>query len=178
MFEKQRVSQLVKYLFLLVLGLLLAFSMASCGDDKDDSNSSNKDDTSTPSTNDTQDSVAANTIIFPARAEDKSHEFYMELLQRALTDAGYDLEIQLTEPLPQTRTVEMLDQGEISLLWMLQTDERDALYVPIGVGLTNGLIGNRIFLIEQGTAEIYATVETIEDFKGLVQGSGSEPPVW
>lgn len=115
--------------------------------------------TATPST-------AELNLVLPTYA-DNTHLFYIELLQKSLDNAHIPYTITLEENLPQNRAVEMLDQGQLSLMWLLASEERDSLYTRVNVGLTNGLIGQRILLLPPGQKEVYAHVKNLADFRDL-----------
>jgi hypothetical protein len=111
-------------------------------------------------------------VIRIATVDDAPYAFYHELLSTALKEAGYDAEVVPSVPVPQKRALYMLDNDEISLHWMVASAERDAAYVPVNVGLTNGLIGNRILFIPQGAQAIYDKVRTLDDFRNLGKVGG------
>lgn len=50
---------------------------------------------------------------------------------------------------------------------MIESEERNKRYIPIEVGLTNGLIGKRILFIRKGDQHLYDRVKTLEDFRRL-----------
>ena len=106
------------------------------------------------------------TLIFP-QYPDESDTYYYELLKRALAEAGNDVTIERTPPLPQQRAVNMLNSGEISLIHLLRSDERDQQYLPIAVNLTNRLIGNRILLVPPDNQDDYANVKNLQEFKDM-----------
>ena len=113
-------------------------------------------------------------LIMPAKA-DRGHIFYRELLREALSAAGYEPRIHLTQPVPPPRAVLMLDRGEASIHPMFATPERDARYTPVRVDLTEGLIAKRILLVPKGQAIRFAKVRTLADFRasGAVGAFGS-----
>ncbi|MBI3161322.1 MAG: hypothetical protein HYZ23_02370 [Chloroflexi bacterium] len=98
---------------------------------------------------------------------DNVHLFYIELIEKSLTAAGVPYTLEFEEDLPQLRAVEMLDQGELSLMWLVASAERDTKYTRVNVGLTNGLIGRRILLIPAGQGAAYENVQNLEDFRNL-----------
>ena len=103
---------------------------------------------------------------------DDGHAYYLELLQKSLEAAGHQVEFDLIEDLPQKRAVQMLDDSELTIFWMVQSAERDEKYVPIEVGVTNNLIGHRIFLIPEGQNEVYSRVNDLDDLKALGKVGG------
>ena len=105
-------------------------------------------------------------LTFPTYP-DGSEAYYYHLLEQALADAGYNAVIERTSPLPQQRAITMLENGQLSIIHLLQNEERDAAYIPIQVNITNGLIGHRILLIPPESQADYAKVQNIEDFRNL-----------
>lgn len=105
-------------------------------------------------------------LIFPSYP-DGGEAYYYDLLQKSLNAAGYDVIIERTSPLPQQRAVSMLENGQLSIIHLLKSQERDQKYTAIDVNLTRGLIGNRILLIPANTQDDYANISSLEDFKTL-----------
>lgn len=106
------------------------------------------------------------TLIFPT-FEDNNQDYYIELTQKALEATGHHVNIETTGIIPQTRAIQMLEDNEVSILWLIQSAERDEQYTPVKVGLTNGLIGHRIFLIPSGEEDAYMNVTNLDDFRSL-----------
>lgn len=114
---------------------------------------------------------------------DNTHLFYVELLEKSLDAAGVKYTEEFQKDLPQNRAVQMLDEGKLSLMWQLASAERDAKYTRVNVGLTNGLIGQRILLIPSDKEDVYAHVQNLDDFRklGKVGGFGKnwfDAKVW
>ncbi|MCG6202311.1 hypothetical protein [Psychromonas antarctica] len=67
-----------------------------------------------------------------------------------------------------------MDNGIISIYWSLETKQSNKKYIPIEVGLTEGLIGKRVLLIKKGEQPLYNGVKNLQDFKklNLVAGMG------
>ncbi len=103
------------------------------------------------------------------------HIFYHELLETAMKEVGLTPKL-ITSKLPQLRIKGYFDDGRISIYWMVESDERNKQYIPIEVGLTNGLIGKRILFIKKGEQHLYDGVKTLEDFRNLnlVGGMGKK----
>lgn len=95
------------------------------------------------------------------------HAYYHELISSAMTAQGHTVTIEALEPVPQPRIVAELEAGNVTLYWFLATDERDKLYVPVGVNITNGLIGKRVMLVPKGQASLYAQVKNVNDLQAL-----------
>ncbi len=111
---------------------------------------------------------------------DGTHVYYHDLLQQSLEASGIDIEIKSTQSLPtighvpQKRAVSMLQNDQLSILWRMQSRERDKHYTPVEVGITNNLIGHRILLIPRGKQPVYDKINNLEDLRnaGLVGGFG------
>ncbi|MDN3679229.1 hypothetical protein QWZ04_02665 [Vibrio tapetis subsp. quintayensis] len=106
---------------------------------------------------------------------DGSHRYYHELLTLALADIDVDLTISSPpKHFSQRRVVKMLEKGELSLMWLIQSKQQDLLYHRVDVPLTNGLIGKRIMLIPKGAQPLYTRIQSLDDLKrsGLVAGLG------
>lgn len=101
--------------------------------------------------------------------------YYHELLKKSLEAEGYEVKItELPKECEQKRVMEMMgaDSEQITLTWVVQTEERDREFVPVEVGITNGLIGKRILLIPKGSQIEYNGIKTIEDLKKLGKVGG------
>lgn len=125
-------------------------------------------------------------ITAPAHAEqislrmpsysDGTHEYFIDLLSTALQNTGHEVNIEKVRNLPHLRVRTMLETGEISVLWLLRTDIRDAKFIPIPVKLTNGFIGQRILLISPRQKNDYKDVKDLGAFRrlGKIGGFGKD----
>ncbi|WP_051677127.1 hypothetical protein [Maridesulfovibrio frigidus] len=98
---------------------------------------------------------------------DGEHDYYYELLEMALHNAGHEVTIDKVAELPTARERKMLEDGDLSIGWYLQSSQRDNQYVPIPVNITNGLIGKRILLVPPEDLHAYKDVKTLDDFRAL-----------
>ncbi|WDE10599.1 hypothetical protein [Thalassomonas haliotis] len=107
---------------------------------------------------------------------DSSVAFYHDLLQQALALGGYQAKITFIGSLSYLRQVNYLKHGKIDLIWRLGTKERDQAFTRIDVGLTHGMIGQRIFLIPKGDQWKYDDINNLADFieHGLTGGFGEK----
>jgi hypothetical protein len=113
-------------------------------------------------------------VVRVTTREDGTHTFYHDVLQQALGAAGSNAQIEIVPNLPQPRIHAMLEDGELSVHWFVRTNDRDATYIAVPIGLTDGLFGQRIFLIRPDDQPMFASVNAIEDLRssGLVGGFG------
>ena len=105
----------------------------------------------------------------------KQHQYFHELLNIAIKDAGHIPKL-ISSELPQLRAKEYLKYGGISIFWMVESTQRNQEFEPIKVGITNGLIGKRILFIKVGDQEQYNQVKNLDDFRKLntVGGMGKD----
>ena len=105
----------------------------------------------------------------------KQHRFFHELLETALRDAGHTPKLTVSS-IPQLRIKRFLKSGEVSIFWMLATEERNKEYRPISQGLTNGLIGKRVLLIRPEDQLRFDLIKNAEDFAryNLIAGMGRD----
>ncbi|WP_319541792.1 hypothetical protein [uncultured Pseudodesulfovibrio sp.] len=111
------------------------------------------------------------TIRVPAYS-DGTHSYFVDLLTTALSKEGHLATIEQVSDIPHLREWTMLEAGELSVLWLSRTRQRDKRYFPIPVNLTNGLVGKRILLVPSDQREAYKDVKTLRDFKGLGKTGG------
>jgi hypothetical protein len=118
---------------------------------------------------------AIETVQLKFPIVDIHSDYYYNLLEAALDNAGIPNEIERIE-LPAQRAKKYIEQGEIDIINMVQSDERDLKFIPIPIGLTNGLIANRVLLIPKGDSWIYENIHTLNDFRNLnkVVGMGAK----
>lgn len=103
----------------------------------------------------------------------KQNLYYHELLEKAVTEAGHTPKL-IVKKMSQLRIKLYMDDGKISIYWMVESTERNNRYIPINVGITDGLIGKRILFIKKGDQHLYDNVNTLDDFRklGLTGGMG------
>lgn len=106
-------------------------------------------------------------LVLPA-SKDGSHEYFHELLISALSAQG--VEVTIITPyshVPQKRAVRLLESQALSLFWMIETPSRNQQYTKVNIGLTQGLIGQRILLVPPEDQQRYAKVRNLADFRQL-----------
>lgn len=111
------------------------------------------------------------TLRVPGRS-DGSYDYFQDLIKTALTAAGHVPSIIVVQGLPQKRWIKDFEMGEIDVITLVESAARNSKYVPIEIGLTNNLIGQRILLIPKGAASEYSTVNNLDDFRALKKSGG------
>ena len=102
-------------------------------------------------------------------------DYISTLLARALELQGYAVQVRNLGNIPTTRLEVMLQRGDISAFIMGRTRRRDALFLPVQVGMTDNLVTQRILFIPLGSQALYDDVHTLDDFRrlGVIAGLGS-----
>ncbi len=92
------------------------------------------------------------------------HHFFHELLKESLIAAGHTPEL-ITQTLPQLRANKLMETGDISIIWLLESEARNKQFVPVEVGLTKGLIGQRVMLIRKEEQARFNDISTLEQLQ-------------
>ncbi|HYC02956.1 MAG TPA: hypothetical protein VED40_06665 [Azospirillaceae bacterium] len=128
--------------------------------------------------------LAAFLAVPPAQAEtlrlrvsampNGAHQYYLDLLREALEAAGHEVVFDTLNILPQPRIEAGLRDGLLDIHWFLRSPERDRSFLSVPVGLTGGLISQRVLLVRTGEAGRFAGVRTVEELRalGLTAGFG------
>jgi ABC-type amino acid transport substrate-binding protein len=107
---------------------------------------------------------------------DRRSDYSFQLLQLALSKVGTEYRMQAAQvAMNQERAVlEIEARRTIDVVAMPSSAEREARLLPIRIPIHRGALGWRIGLIRKGEQELLATVNTLEDLKGvrLAQGRG------
>jgi hypothetical protein len=119
--------------------------------------------------------VTNQKIIFPIITDSpEQHSFFLDLLKQSISLAKLDLSLSLIE-LPQKRAKQMLKSKELSIYWMIETEQRNNDHLVINYPLTKGLIGQRIFLIRPQDKTKFSSISNLQELKNanLTAGLGS-----
>ena len=100
---------------------------------------------------------------------------FRELLAQALANQGYRVQFELSGEFPVQRREFLLENGDLTVAMMGRTEDRDAKFLSVNVGLTDNLVGKRLLYIPKGTQRDYDGVKTLDDFRrlGKVAGMGT-----
>lgn len=94
------------------------------------------------------------------------------LLEQTLALGGYPVVVQELGNLPMTRLEAMLQRGDISVLILGPTAEREQRFLPVRVDMTDNLVNQRILFIPRGSQALYDSVHSLEDFRRLQRMAG------
>lgn len=113
------------------------------------------------------------TLNLSSRSYD-SGGYFFELIKLALEKDGYQVTINNLGISNTQRQKKNLNNGSESLIWRLKTPLRDKNFTRVNIGLTKGLIAQRILLIRKNNQHIFSNIKNTQDFnnKNLVAAFG------
>lgn len=112
-----------------------------------------------------------------AVSSDGHAAYFIRLLEESLKSIHQPYRIHYVKDVPARRMWRMLNKGDINLFYGMQSKEKDGneQIVRVRNALTNGLIGQRVFLIRRSDTEVFARVHSVGDLKriGMIAGFGA-----
>jgi len=110
---------------------------------------------------------------------DATKEYKYQLLELILnktkeTDGQFRIEV--VEHIVQSRVIEMVNQGDISLIITMTSQEREQKLLPIRIPVYKGFYGYRVFIINKQDKAKFEAIQTIEELKELWAGQGHDWP--
>ncbi|AZN37463.1 ABC transporter substrate-binding protein [Iodobacter ciconiae] len=103
---------------------------------------------------------------------DQQQQYYHRLLQESLQLEGHRVSLVSEPEMPLLRVYKLLESGELSAHWLLQTAERDKRFLRVNVPLSFGLIGQRLLLVKKGRAAAFSKVKTLADLQATNKRAG------
>lgn len=94
------------------------------------------------------------------------------VLEQTLALGQHPVSVRVLGDLPMTRLELMLQRGDISVLILGPTAERDRRFLPVRVDMTDNLVNQRILFIPRGSQALYDPVQSLEDFRDLQRVAG------
>ncbi len=91
--------------------------------------------------------------------------YYRELLVRSLAALGVRATLPVHDTVPQTRMMWNLERGITSLRPLLETHVRNCRLTEVPVDLTDGRIGQRVFLVPRSQKSRFAGVRDLDDLR-------------
>lgn len=95
-----------------------------------------------------------------------------QVLEQTLAIGEYPVSVRELGNLPMTRLELMLQRGDISVLILGPTAERNQRFLPVRVDMTDNLVNQRILFIRRGSQPLYDSVQNLDDFRALQQVAG------
>ena len=115
-------------------------------------------------------------VRYPAQST--GYEYPVHLLDLALRKSGNDYTLQaVNTAMLQGRALKQLAAGaDIDVAWSMTSNAREAELTPIRIPIDKGLLGWRIFLINNKDTARFAQVKTLADLQHLEAGQGHDWP--
>lgn len=112
-----------------------------------------------------------------AVTSDGHANYFVHLLEESLKLIHQPYRLHYVKDVPARRMWWMLEKGDINLFYGMQSKEKDSneQIVPVRNALTNGLIGQRVFLIRPADKEAFARIHSAADLKRsrMIAGFGA-----
>jgi hypothetical protein len=110
--------------------------------------------------------------------QEAGYDYPIKLLDLALRKSGIDYTLQAASmPMLQGRALKQLAAGvDVNVAWSMTSNAREAELTPIRIPIDKGLLGWRIFLIDQKNAAKFARVKTLADLQSFEAGQGHDWP--
>lgn len=119
----------------------------------------------------------AQTQLTYAVTDDAKEVLIGNILKLAIEKSGRGGEFThnvRNESLTETRLVESVKSGSITVMWAGTQKEYEEQLLPIRIPLFKGLLGHRIFIIRQGDQSKFDRVKTLDDLRQIPLGQGRE----
>lgn len=115
-------------------------------------------------------------VLYPA--QEAGYDYPIKLLDLALRKSGIDYTLRSAGlPMLQGRALKQLAAGvDVNVAWSMTSNAREAELTPIRIPIDKGLLGWRIFLIDQKNAAKFARVKTLTDLQNYEAGQGHDWP--
>ncbi len=121
------------------------------------------------------------SIAYPGEqglATDKRDNYYIALLDLALTKAGVQYELKpYAHPMVRARLWKQLEADDgVNVDWGPVTPEIERRMLPIRISLDKGLLGWRLFLINARDRPLFEHIQTLDQLKSLVAAQQTDWP--
>ncbi|WP_322977748.1 hypothetical protein [Pseudomonas sp. C11] len=115
---------------------------------------------------------ASATVQLSLGGTPESVAYTRMVLEQTLALGEHSATVRELGNLPMTRLELMLQRGDISVLILGPTAERDRRFLPVRVAMTDNLVNQRILFIPSGSQALYDPVQSLDDFRALQQVAG------
>ncbi|MDM8556394.1 hypothetical protein QUF75_16850 [Desulfococcaceae bacterium HSG7] len=112
---------------------------------------------------------------------DYTKEYKYQLLELVLNktvskDGSFRIEVAGEETIAQSRVIELIDRGDLTLITVMTSKEREEKLLPVRIPVYKGLWGHRIFIINRKDLNKFAAIQTEKELKALWAGQGHDWP--
>nr|WP_232846886.1 hypothetical protein [Shewanella nanhaiensis] len=111
---------------------------------------------------------------------DPKQSYYIDLLRLSLDKSrerygDYQLQAVVSE-MAQARTVQLVQKGELDLVWTMTSIDRERRLTPVYFPLLKGLMGYRIAIIRRQDKQRFVDIKSVEELQVIPVGQGSDWP--
>lgn len=116
------------------------------------------------------------SVRYPLEAERETYP--IKVLALALKKSGVEYNMApFPAEMAQSRALMQLARGhDITIVWTMTSKEREQGLLPIRIPIDKGLLGWRLFLINQKDQSAFASVKSLADLKLHTAGQGHDWP--
>lgn len=112
---------------------------------------------------------------------DVTQEYKYQVLELILakteaTDGPFRIVIAGDEMIKQSRVIDLVNQGELSLIMTMTSRQREEAMLPVRIPIYKGLFGYRIFIIRSSDREKFTMVTNRQQLQNLWAGLGHDWP--
>jgi hypothetical protein len=112
---------------------------------------------------------------------DYTKEYKYQLLELILgktkaTDGPFRIDVLKEEMIAQSRVLDLIDRGAITVIATMTSKEREKKLVPIRIPIFKNLFGYRIFIINRKDKDRFAGIQTKKELQKLWAGLGHDWP--
>jgi hypothetical protein len=128
-----------------------------------------------------QEPLAIKIRPFREKNIDYTKEYKYQLLELILgktkaTDGPFRIDVLKAEMIAQSRVLDLIDRGTITVIATMTSKEREKKLRPIRIPIFKNLFGYRIFIINRRDQEKFARIQTEEQLQKLWAGLGHDWP--
>ncbi|MEC8418211.1 MAG: amino acid ABC transporter substrate-binding protein [Pseudomonadota bacterium] len=120
------------------------------------------------------------TITYPKPLDDSDAraQYPIALLKLALGKTGVNYELRPSDRilLPGKAMRQLRENREVNVVWSMTDSQREKEVAPIRIPIAKGLIGMRVFVVNNAKRQKFESLESLADMRKLVPIQGEEWP--
>ncbi len=107
------------------------------------------------------------------KINDEKEQILLDVLKLAVSKMDPSITFEsITDDMTSVRLVEELKAGKLDVFWAGVIPEYEDTLMPIHIPVLKGMLGHRIFIIEQGKQPLFDNINNLQDLKQLKAGQG------
>lgn len=118
-------------------------------------------------------SVSWADVIYTEPLDGELDQYCADLLLKILNYNGGTFTLkQNQEATSQNRDIASLEKNTIDVIWIATSIEYEKRIQPIRIPIFKGLLGYRVFVIQQAKQTLFDNIDTLSDLKNISIGQG------